>query len=99
MYIPEILINAYDSHLVNLIYPVISDTCNMFEDELKTYSNENEEHFSKVFELFHEIRKFLKKSRDIYEVHNLKLLDCSQDWFLDGINTWREASNIKVLFR
>ncbi|KAL7046723.1 hypothetical protein ACKWTF_002694 [Chironomus riparius] len=97
LFIPEILFHAYDSHLVNLIHPVISDTYNMFEDEFKIQNNE--ELLSKVLELYHEISNYLKKSRDIYQVHNLKLLDYSQDWFLAGFDTWREASNMKVIFR
>jgi len=78
---------------------VISEICNLFESKFKTHSNENEECYSKVFEFYHEIKKFMKESRDTYEIHNLKLLDYSQEWFLAGIETWRETSNTKVLIR
>lgn len=78
---------------------MVSETFNIYQNTFRTHNSDNEEYFSKVFELYYEIKKFLKQSSDIYQVNNLKLLEFSQNWFLAEIDTWREASKIKILFR
>ncbi|KAL7046728.1 hypothetical protein ACKWTF_002695 [Chironomus riparius] len=89
---------AYDEHLVKIIQPVILQITDMSKEKFKTFNKDDEDVLIKVFELYREINNFLDFVMNSFKIQDPNLREFT-DWFLTGIDSWRKASMMTVLFR
>jgi len=70
----------------------------MSKEKFKTFNKDDEDVLIKVFELYREINIFLNCVIQNFKIQDPKLKNFT-DWFLSGIDSWRKASMMTVLFR
>ncbi|XP_070501149.1 protein unc-13 homolog 4B-like [Chironomus tepperi] len=95
---PQFLYPVYDEQLVKLIQPVILQITDMSKRKFKSFNKDDEDVLIKVFELYQKIKIFLNFVTQNFMITEPKLNNFT-DWFITGIDSWREASMMTALFR